>query len=663
MVCAGLAAIMLAGSASIAAANTSAAANSGGSAADATRAAETARVGDEGLSAAELARLRAGLQLTTPGSGISGADPILGYLPDLRGVDMASWLARARERSKVAAASAARQRAKANHSSSGATLTYREKEPANRLGRNDTTWAGERVNAFGLGPGRANAMVVRGTLAELAPPLRTLPTPAEDNGSIESAAATGIRGNARVRVSGVIGDGPYGRTSGDFDWYQVRAKAGETVTAALANNRRGMIVILWNADGQVLDFGLHVPDLPEADRVAAYLAPKDETIYVQVLDSITWQLDPHDSGSGTGAAPKSPYSLEIGSYLRDRDAVLVRLRRGDVLGTSVAGGANRVSIQRWDSQYVGGLADADLSMYYPPSSPLPGGGNAVAAYVAEADGWYGVIVERGTGAYRNTVEVYRPGGERSAATQTIYLDFDGAVVNPAIFGGEPGRAKLSGLKSFLSGWGLKQSDLPALAAQITKTATENLQADLRKQTIPNLQVKVVNGLTGPDLFGRPNVSRVVVGGTIDESGLPTVGIANVIDPGNFSSTDQALVLLDMLSAPVKGNGSAVVSLNYYIRPRTDKIAFIGTAIGNVVSHEAGHYIGNFHTENSNGVTSLMDAGGQGFWRMFQAGPDRIGGTADDGDTDFTTDRFALMEGFRGIENTANLSAWAFSAAP
>ena len=102
------------------------------------------------------------------------------------------------------------------------------------------------------------------------------------------------------------------------------------------------------------------------------------------------------------------------------------------------------------------------------------------------------------------------------------------------------------------------------------------------------------------------------------------------------------VLLDLMSDPVAGNQSAVVSLNYYIRPTTDKIRFIGTAIGNVVSHEAGHYIGNFHTENSNSVSSLMDSGGMGFWRMFQAGPDRIGGTADDGDTDFTTDRFALL---------------------
>ncbi|MFN8029418.1 MAG: hypothetical protein U0Q10_03550 [Dermatophilaceae bacterium] len=49
--------------------------------------------------------------------------------------------------------------------------------------------------------------------------------------------------------------------------------------------------------------------------------------------------------------------------------------------------------------------------------------------------------------------------------------------------------------------------------------------------------------------------------------------------------------------------------------------------------------------------------------MFQAGPDKVGGTADDGDTDFSTDRFSLWEPFFGAEDTANVSAWAFAKRP
>ena len=40
---------------------------------------------------------------------------------------------------------------------------------------------------------------------------------------------------------------------------------------------------------------------------------------------------------------------------------------------------------------------------------------------------------------------------------------------------------------------------------------------------------------------------MIVGGTIDQSGIPTIGIAQYIDPGNYGHEDSALVLLDVLS--------------------------------------------------------------------------------------------------------------------
>ena len=616
----------------------------------------------EGLTAAQQARLAAGLQLAPRGAGATGPAPFVSFLPDLHKVDFAAWQQAVAKESQRVAHSPARRAAKARFATSSGVLTYREKEAATVLGRNDTTWTAEQVSAFGSAAGQRHRMVVNGVLAARKPPLRTLPKTPEDNGSIPLAADSGIRGSGRVTVSGVMGDGPFGKTTGDFDWYAVPVAAGETLSVEVTGASRDASAGIYSATGEVLAFGWSFISEPAFARIATYTSAVDATYYVQLGDSLSWQMDPFDSGSGTMANPRGTYTAEIGSYRHDRDGVLVHLRRGDVLGTSVTGAAKRVAVQRWDSQYVAGQ-EIDFSMFYPENSPLPSGGNAVSAFVAPADGWYGVLVDLGLGAYRNEVEVYRPGGEATPAAQTIFLDFDGATINTSQFqGGGPGiNAKLSPMKAFLAKWGLKQSDLPALAAQITATATENLQQDLRRQGVPNLKVKVVNGLTAPDPFGRPNVSRVIVGGTIKESKIETVGIASAIDPGNFGREDSALVLLDLMSDPVAGNQSAVVSLNYYIRPTTDKIRFIGTAIGNVVSHEAGHYIGNFHTENSNSVSSLMDSGGMGFWRMFQAGPDRIGGTADDGDTDFTTDRFALLEGNRGVENTAVVSAWAFSA--
>lgn len=617
----------------------------------------------EGLSTAAVGRLGAGIQVAPLGSGARGANPFISYLPDVRTTDFAAWTQRVQALSAQRARSTQRQEAKDRWSGSAerAVLTYAEKEPATAVGDNDTTWRAERVAAFGLGSGLHNRMRVTGTLSDQRPGIRTLPSAREDNGSIPKAAPTGIDGNDRVRVSGKVGDGPYGSTSGDFDWYAVRAAPGESLSVALPTSSVDTVALLVDSSGTIVDVAWNSVDGSIPDRSIQFRSTTGGAFYVMVSDFGGWQTDFNDSSSGVGAGPKGTYTVEMGSYRTDRDAVLVKLRRGDVVGTSVSGQASRVTVQSWDSTVVTATSEFDATFFYPANSPLPGGGNAATAYVAERDGWYGVIVERGIGTYRNEIEVYRPGGERTTAPQTIVLDFDGATVNPADFAGPPGVATLSPLKAFLARWGLTSADLPALARQITQTATENLRADLRDQGIPNLAVRVVNGLTDPDTFGAANVSRVVVGGTIAESGIPTIGIASAIDPGNYGREDSALVLLDVMSEKVAGNDRAVSSVNYYLRPGVgNRVALVGRAIGNVVSHEVGHYIGNFHTDNSNSVVSLMDAGGRGYWRMYNTGPDWVLGTSDDGDTDFTTDRFSLNEPFFGVEDTATVSAWAFS---
>jgi hypothetical protein len=101
------------------------------------------------------------------------------------------------------------------------------------------------------------------------------------------------------------------------------------------------------------------------------------------------------------------------------------------------------------------------------------------------------------------------------------------------------------------------------------------------------------------------------------------------------------------------------SLNYYLRPASNKIQFIGQAVGNVVSHEVGHYVGSFHVDKFNDTLNLMDQGGN-FPLLFGVGPDRIGGTADDPDVDFSEDIYNPFEGFTGLEDTLNNTAWGFS---
>jgi hypothetical protein len=306
-----------------------------------------------------------------------------------------------------------------------------------------------------------------------------------------------------------------------------------------------------------------------------------------------------------------------------------------------------------------GSAGLDASALYPPSSPLPGGGDTTLAYVAERTGRYAFRVDGPPGRYDATLEVYRPGSETdpSAKVQTVFLDFDGARVNTGIFGG-PGVRTLSPFSAFVAKWGLDRSQEGVLIDRITATVRENLRRDLAARGLNGrLAVRVLNSKDSPDVFGRENVSRVVIGGTIEQAGISTIGIAQYIDPGNYSHEDTALVLLDLLS---DSDPTDDASLNYYLKPGSNRVRFVSRAIGNVASHEIGHYIGNYHTDATDAVHNLMDEGGSNFGQnLYGVGSDGTGGTRDDEDIDFRTDTYSLAEGFSGNENTLNVSAWAF----
>jgi hypothetical protein len=149
---------------------------------------------------------------------------------------------------------------------------------------------------------------------------------------------------------------------------------------------------------------------------------------------------------------------------------------------------------------------------------------------------------------------------------------------------------------------------------------------------------------------------VIVGGTIEELGIGTIGIAQTIDVGNFDQTESAVTLLDLLSAP----GDNPNSLNQFRGPETDVLALVGTGVGNITAHEAGHFFGNFHTEQFETPPNIQDQGGN-LANTVGVGPDGIFGTADDIDVDSGEDLFVPSEGFTGIEETLNTIAFGLSS--
>jgi hypothetical protein len=350
----------------------------------------------------------------------------------------------------------------------------------------------------------------------------------------------------------------------------------------------------------------------------------------------------------------------------DLDFFTFDLEPGDILGVNRIGAGSAVRVNDPAGVLLVNTA-TDASFIYPVSSPLPGGGGRALAWVVDTAGTYALRTSGGTGGYTLEVRLFRPELEQQGAgnKQILFIDFDGATVNaPALFGSGNPTAVLSPLSSFLAGWGLTAADESAVIDAILAAIEENLNdvgllgnnGDFATSGIDGeYAFELQNSRDDPDPFGQPNVSRVIVGGTIAQLGISTIGIAEDIDPGNFEIESTAVTLLDLLST-VASNPN---SLNQYpLAPGTTKIDVVGVGVGNITAHEAGHFFGNFHTNRFNANQNIMDQGGN-LDNLVGVGPDGIFGSADDVDVDFGDDNFA-NEGFTGVEDTLNVLAFGLS---
>ncbi|MFD4671491.1 hypothetical protein ACFWNN_17270 [Lentzea sp. NPDC058450] len=525
----------------------------------------------------------------------------------------------------VDAATLARTRAAKSRERILATTTpgrvHAEREPASARGRNDAVASAE-VTGFSSSPG---AVITGSLLAD--PTLAVLPEFAEPNDSAAAASDTGVGTPARraMRTTGRI-------TGADQDFYRLRGSGHTRIATLTPGSDLDTVLTVFDAAGQ---------EVAASDNVGATFDASleaDLTAGAEYLVRVT----------GGPGGPSGTYELTIdtGEGLGDKDFYSVRLKAGDVLGASVTGSARKLVVHDTAGREVQGSRQ-DFSVVYPPSSPLPGGGNAVVDFVAPSAGRYYLGVEDGEGRYDLTLKALRPGAE-AAGLQTVFVDFDGALVDTTPYGGE-GVKSLSPMANFLAAWGLGPADEAAVSTAAVDALRENLGLSGR------FGVRILNSRDHADPWGRKNVSRLVIGGTIAESGVSTVAIAQSIDPGNFAHEETALVQLDLLSAPAGPS----VSLNTYLTPASDKTRFIGRALGNIAAHELGHLSGSWHQHQFNEHDTLMDQGGNAP-AMFAVGADGIGGNADDVDIDFGEDVFVPNEGFTGVEDAANRTRWGYS---
>jgi pre-peptidase len=580
------------------------------------------------------------------GTKPKGVNPLLALVPDATKVDYSGW------RTWTEAQSTAKATRKAQARVAAQPLLVDEDEPDGTQGANDTPPTAQPVDGFGTRARQNNRARILGSLDNEAINAVTLPPTTGEDGAIPFARDTGVQ-EARngIVTTGQIGDGAYGSAgtdTGDFDFYEIEVtQPGEvlTIDVTTPTSLLDPMAILYDAEGNQVAF-----DDDAGEGVDSRLViPTTETgeYFLAVTGYRVIPSDPFDPASGIpGGGSEGAYTLAISIVRPDVDVYAVNLRKGDILGASVAGSPTYIRVYDPAGREVHG-SPYDATYIYPLTSPLPGGGNAVTDHVADDDGWHYIEVSAGSGSYDITVEAYRSVLEGTTAQQTLFLDFDGARVNTGIWGG-PGVRQLSPLRAFLGRWGLTTADLNAVIDATVAEFRESVRQDMIDSGLNDqFKVRILNSRDHADPFGQPNVSRVVIGGTIAESGVDTIGIAESIDPGNFETEETALVLLDLLSDPA-GPG---YSLNTYLTPASNRVAFVGQAVGNVTAHEAGHFLGNFHTENGNEDPNLQDAGGENFDLLFGVGPDGVGGTADDIDVDFGEDVFESTEGFTGIEDT------------
>lgn len=579
-------------------------------------------------------------------------NPYLAHLPVGARPDYAHWRAWLRQQGRRRAA---RMKAPVK------LLMLGESEP------NDSSATANLLSGFGSGPGEDGAADISGFSSS---PVAVLLTPlAEDEGSIPLATDTNLTPGNAVQLSATIGDGPFGNEaigSGDFDFFRIAGvQAGQTIvidvdTPEPSEPDSGLdsYVALYDSAGNIIAF--NDDDGVSTDSFLLATAPAADDYFVSVGGfslTLSTLADPFQSSSGLTFAlgSEGDYQAIIGLDYGDDDHFLLELQAGDVLGVS-GDGAIRLTqlLDGDDTERIVSLQDA--SDIYPATSPLPGGGNAVLAYLVEATGDYVVNAYGLHGDYNLQLRVFRPPLEQSAMgeKQILFLDFDGATVDPAIFGADPAQATLSPLVDFLPNWGLDAGDEDAVIDAIIAVVEENVDSDLRTLgNNPNFDVEIRNSRDHPDPFGQAHVSRVIIGGSTAELGLLVIGIAQSIDIGNFDTQETAVVLLDQLSDP-GFNPNSLNSIS--LAEGASIIDLIAIGLGNSAAHEAGHFWGNFHTENLFTPPSIMDQGGNPY-NFFGTGFDSTFGNEDDVDVDFAVDLYTPDENFSGLQDTLNTTAF------
>lgn len=538
----------------------------------------------------------------------------------------------------------------------------------------------------------------------------------EDNGSIPLAVKTGLGAKQLTATLSRIGDGPHGSNGtqeGDFDYYEVGTAIAPLPAGVFLEvdidtfdngNTLDSFVIIWNSSGSVVASADSDNRNGSRDAFLSYRVESEGVYYVSVSArhnglsggpgplTSSFPESPFLSGSGAGIASEGDYNITI--RVSDVDYVQVQLQAGDVVGISSVGRDSPVVGIRLESlsgtELVAQGSNSaffgeNASVFYPPGSPLDSNGDLHASYVIAESGTYRIAFMGSAPVdYQMDLRAFRPDFEKDDSTQGIFLtfgtvqavydpdtgettttiggpiEFNPSVYNVPEFGViyNDVDVLISSLAVFLEPLGLPVGDEDEILNSYFSLVFGIV--DVVENHFPsNVRVLIGPKLRPGDPFYVPefdDFAEILVGGKIEETGISTVGLSQTIDPGNFLKSEQAFVLLDIISQQIPsipvfsitGAGGEIDAARRF----QAVVKMYSTVIGNIVAHEAGHFIGGFHTNNANQVWELMDAGGVPFSQIAGVGFDGIFNTIDDNIFSFGEDEYLPGELFSGIEDTA-----------
>ncbi len=555
-------------------------------------------------------------------------------------------------------------------------------------GENDTPENGISVPNFGSAPGENSIVSIAGISGEeefVEFEIMELEDE-EDDGSIDLANKTKIRELFQTSIfEAEVGDGMFGAagdSTGDFDFYCVHAEEGwvievdvdtpepfEDLDPFVAIYDEEGVLLAFNDDGGIESFDSFLKLNVESE--GAYF------VMVSGFGSFI-PLDPFDSSSGFGAGSEGEYTVKISTFIEDDDDYfLLDLRKGDVFGASINGRSNPfIGVSSPDGSEFIASRSGGAAFGITEDNPLEISGQTLLTFIAPEDGSYAIRFGENLGSYEGSFQVTRPFFELSPGfKQVIFLDFNGGTFDLGEFFGQPFSdiRQLSAFGDFLPNLGISTDPFTRirLIRRIVNVVRENLEQDLERSEInPNLDIVILNNFgifEGLDLDRmidieeRP-VSRVIIGGTIEQSGIGTIGIAQSIDQGNFATEELALVLMDIITS--RDTSQFFSFNNIPLAPGTSIEDLLVVGLGNIISHEIGHYLGNWHTDGFDDILNIMDEGPGGPGNLIGLGPSGIFGAEDAIDVDFVADTFSLLEQiFVGVEDTRVVTSFGLSFIP